>query len=96
MTGPDDLPAAGDLTATTISRPDEAPEIRIPRPLIGGVDMEAIIASARTLKADAFAPAPPHVGGYAVNGFVFLRMVRRPSWWHRWWTRVLLGWAWVD
>jgi len=44
---------------------------------------------------------PRIVGGYRVSpnheyGLVFMTFTKKPSWWHRMWCRLLLGWTWVD
>ena len=44
---------------------------------------------------------PKIVGGYRVTpnheyGLVFFTFTKKPSWWHRMWCRLLLGWRWVD
>ena len=45
---------------------------------------------------------PKIVGGYRVTpnadegGLVFMTFTKKPSWWHRMWCRLLLGWTWVE
>ena len=49
-------------------------------------------------KTYAFQPIPKRCGGYYLGGkrgMGFL-LERKPSWWHRFWLRVTLGWEWHD
>jgi hypothetical protein len=38
----------------------------------------------------------PGAGTYAIGESLFIYMRYKPSAWHRYWTRVLLGWVWAD
>ena len=37
----------------------------------------------------------PDVGGYDVGGVTYM-LTKKPSAWHRFWVRVVLGWEWKD
>lgn len=51
--------------------------------------------------AQSAAPWPPmkwrepDVGGYDVGGVTYM-LTKKPSAWHRFWVRVVLGWEWKD
>lgn len=45
-------------------------------------------------------PEIKYVGGYMLgpggNNYIRFNLVWKPSLWHRFWTRVFLGWRWID
>ena len=42
-----------------------------------------------------FIAPPVYVGGYRLGLFSF-NLTEKPSAWHRFWTRIVLGWTWED
>ena len=43
-----------------------------------------------------FYTPPPPVGSYEIGKKVFVLFTKKPNWFHRKMTRILLGWKWVD
>lgn len=41
-----------------------------------------------------FIKPPPTVGFYVINNSFQIAFVTKPNWFHRFMTRVLLGWVW--
>ena len=45
---------------------------------------------------------PPAIGGYnlvggkGVKNSIQFNLTKKPSAWHRFWTKVFLGWTWID
>ena len=39
--------------------------------------------------------SPIYVGDYHLGGLA-IGFEKKPSWWHRFWMRVCLGWIWKD
>ena len=51
------------------------------------------VASTTTYTTEFIMP-PPAVGGYMLSPDMSIMLSRQPSWWARFWVRVLLGWRW--
>ena len=47
-------------------------------------------------KLKGWSATPPRVQGRYVLGSHSIRLYRKPSAWHRFWMRALLGWEWND
>lgn len=39
---------------------------------------------------------PKHVGKYCINNEFHIHFTKKPSWFHRKMTKLLLGWVWED
>jgi hypothetical protein len=39
---------------------------------------------------------PPSVGEYQILGHLSFHFPKKPNWFHRMMTRLLLGWVWID
>lgn len=39
---------------------------------------------------------PVYAGIYRINETLLITFIKKPNWWHRLWTRILLGWKWED
>lgn len=39
---------------------------------------------------------PKYVGGYKVGDNFHIALIKKPAWLHRKFTRIILGWNWID